>query len=98
MVCFLLLCCFAVFRFLLLFFSALGLIFVLISYSYPFAFVACRIIVIGSANVNDRSMLGSRDTEMALRIEVTENKLLPSFFLPPPSFLLSFSLPFYFLT
>ena len=30
-----------------------------------------RVIVIGSANINDRSMLGCRDTEMALRIEDT---------------------------
>lgn len=28
-----------------------------------------RVLIIGSANVNDRSMLGSRDTEMALRME-----------------------------
>lgn len=30
-----------------------------------------RVVVIGSANINDRSMLGCRDTEMALRIEDT---------------------------
>jgi phospholipase D1/2 len=30
-----------------------------------------RIVVVGSANCNDRSMLGSRDSEMAVRIEDT---------------------------
>jgi hypothetical protein len=30
-----------------------------------------RIMIIGSANINDRSMLGSRDSEMAIRIEDT---------------------------
>ena len=28
-----------------------------------------RVAIIGSANINDRSMLGDRDTEMAIRIE-----------------------------
>ena len=30
-----------------------------------------RVAIVGSANINDRSMLGERDTEMALRIEDT---------------------------
>lgn len=30
-----------------------------------------RVAIVGSANINDRSMLGDRDTEMALRIEDT---------------------------
>jgi phospholipase D1/2 len=30
-----------------------------------------RVVVVGSANVNDRSMLGSRDSEVAIRIEDT---------------------------
>jgi phospholipase D1/2 len=33
-----------------------------------------RVVVLGSANINDRSMLGSRDTEMAIRIE--DSKLI----------------------
>lgn len=30
-----------------------------------------RIVIIGSANINDRSMLGPRDSEVAIRIEDT---------------------------
>ena len=31
-----------------------------------------RIAIIGSANINDRSMLGDRDSEVAVRIEDTD--------------------------
>lgn len=30
-----------------------------------------RVVIIGSANINDRSMLGHRDSELAIRIEDT---------------------------
>jgi phospholipase D1/2 len=30
-----------------------------------------RVLIIGSANINDRSMLGNRDSELAIRVEDT---------------------------
>jgi len=36
-----------------------------------------RIVILGSANINDRSMRGSRDSEIACFVEPGENNLIP---------------------
>jgi phosphatidylserine/phosphatidylglycerophosphate/cardiolipin synthase-like enzyme len=46
-----------------------------------------RVLVVGSANINDRSMLGARDTEVAVRIEDSQCLEVPLSDLPGQAFL-----------
>ena len=39
-----------------------------------------RVAIVGSANINDRSMLGSRDSEISVVVEGTEGTLVPAHF------------------
>lgn len=41
-----------------------------------------RIAIIGSANINDRSMLGDRDSEVAIRFEDSNKLVIPMDMLP----------------
>ena len=39
-----------------------------------------RVAIVGSANINDRSMIGARDSEISVVVEGVEGTLIPAYF------------------